>query len=301
MQYTVAAVFEKQFQAKQAFNDLLESGFRADELHLRPEDDLDASQPSTPYEEEEEEDSLISRAASTIADVFDDEDDDEVSYPEAEAGNYVLTVDVSDDNLVEKATEVLDKYDPIDIEESIVSSPQGLGAGSPTPESKSTLAPPESSIEGEAIYPSSSRPTNYDGAYATAIAAEEAVPREGDLSADEAYAQQSDALSDDNAIDNLSGTRDNDLSALAGEEDEDDEAYFRQHWDGNYSASGNTYEDFAHAYRFGSYSASNQDYQGRSWDDIEPTLQRDWQESYPESAWEQFKNAIRTGWDRVTS
>lgn len=194
MQYTVAAVFEKQFQARQAFNDLLESGFTPDELHLSPEDSLETTQPSRPYEDDENEDSLVSRAVSTIEDVFDDEDDDEVAYPAAEPGNYVLTVSVADDDLVEKATVLLDKHDPIDIEESIVSSPVGLGAGSPTPESNSTLAPPENSIAGEAIYPAENRPTNYDAAYATANAAELAVPSEGDLSEDEAYAQQDDAL-----------------------------------------------------------------------------------------------------------
>lgn len=301
MQYTVAAVFEKQFQARQAFEDLLNSGFTPDEVHLSPEDSLDTTQPSAPYEDDADEDSLMSRAASTIEDVFDDEDDDEVAYPDAESGSYVLTVSVADDDLVEKATVLLDKYDPVDIEESIVSSPTGLGAGSPTPESKSTLAPPENSIAGEAIYPAESQPTTFDAANATANTAERAVPRNRDLTEDEAYAQQSDALSDDNAIDNLSGSADNDISAIAGEEDEDDEAYFRQHWDGNYSAEGGSYEDYAHAYRFGSYSAGNSPYQGRSWDEAEPTLQRDWAESYPDSAWERFKSAVREGWDRVTS
>jgi hypothetical protein len=32
-------------------------------------------------------------------------------------GNYVLTVNVPDDDLVDRATEVLDRYDPVDIEE----------------------------------------------------------------------------------------------------------------------------------------------------------------------------------------
>jgi hypothetical protein len=192
MQYTVAAVFERQIQARDAFNELLNSGFRLDELHLVSEDSLDSAQPSAPYENGEEEDTLISRSASTIEDVFDDEDDEEIAYPEAEPGHYVLTVHVADDGLVDKATNLLDKHDPIDIEESIVSSPVGLGAGSPTPEDNSTLAPPENSIADEAVYPAESRPTNYDAAYALSEA-ERAVPKKGDLSEAEMYAQ-SEAL-----------------------------------------------------------------------------------------------------------
>jgi hypothetical protein len=301
MQYTVAAVFEKRFQAQQAFDELLDSGFSPAELHLSPEDTLDKGQPSSPYEDDEDEDSLMSRAASTIEDVFDDEDDEDVTYPEDEPGNYVLTVKVAEDDLVEKATLLLDKHDPIDIEENILSGPDGLGAGSPTPESKSTLAPPDNSIAGEAIYPAESRPTNYDAAYATANAAEEAVPIEGDLSEDNAYAQQSDALSDDNAIDNLSGTGNDDISGLAADEDDDDEAFFRQHWNDHLAGSGNSYEDFAHAYRFGSSSAGDEVYRDRNWDEVETTLQQDWEKSYPDSPWEQFKQAIRTGWDRITA
>lgn len=301
MQYTVAAVFEKRFQAQQAFDELLDSGFSPEEVHLSLEDNLDKGQPSSPYENNEDKDSLVSRAASTIEDVFDDEDDEDVTYPEDEPGNYVLTVQVAEDDLVEKATLLLDKHDPINIEENILSGPDGLGAGSPTPESKSTLAPPENSIAGEAIYPAESRPTNYDAAYATANAAEEAVPIEGDLSEDNAYAQQSDALSDDNAIDNMSGKSDDDISALSADEDEDDEAFFRQHWNENLADSGNNFDDFAHAYRFGSFSAGNEVYRDRNWDEVETTLQQDWEKSYPDSPWEQFKQAIRTGWDRITA
>ena len=77
-----------------------------------------------------------------------------------------------------------------------------------------------------------------------------------------------------------------------------------RYWQSNYStrpyASGRTYEDLRGGYRYG-YDAA-QRYQGRSWDDIESDLSRDWNsyEYRGQSTWESIKDAVRDGWARLT-
>jgi len=84
----------------------------------------------------------------------------------------------------------------------------------------------------------------------------------------------------------------------------DDDSYFRQHFDSNYSASGAKYDDYLPAYSYGSESAKNDRYSNRAWDDIETDLRSDWDtrnaSSADQSTWEKMKNAVRAGWERMT-
>jgi hypothetical protein len=76
------------------------------------------------------------------------------------------------------------------------------------------------------------------------------------------------------------------------------------HWRKNYSSrpyvtSGSIYDDYAPAYRMG-YERYPQ-YQGHSFDEIEPELSRDWQSSRGTSSltWEQAKHATRDAFERA--
>jgi stress response protein YsnF len=75
---------------------------------------------------------------------------------------------------------------------------------------------------------------------------------------------------------------------------------FRRDWTTRYATLGGTYDDYAPAYRYGSTLGTDTHYQGRTWEDIENTARGDWQTRYPSSNWEQFKAAVRHGWERVT-
>jgi uncharacterized protein (TIGR02271 family) len=83
----------------------------------------------------------------------------------------------------------------------------------------------------------------------------------------------------------------------------DDDSYFRNDWNTNYSSLGGSYDDYAPAYRYGSQMRSDSRYQGRNWDDIETDLRSDWDTRYGSggsSTWEKMKAAVRRGWDKVT-
>ena len=80
-----------------------------------------------------------------------------------------------------------------------------------------------------------------------------------------------------------------------------DDTYYRNHYTSNYASAGGRYEDYAPAYSYGSTMAGSTQYRGRAWNDVEPTLRSDWETRNPGSTWENFKAAVRHGWDKVTS
>lgn len=81
----------------------------------------------------------------------------------------------------------------------------------------------------------------------------------------------------------------------------DDDADFRTHYRDTLSASGQTYEDYEPAYRYGSELGSNERYRGRGWSDVESDARRDWESSNPGRGWERIKAAVRRGWERTSN
>lgn len=82
----------------------------------------------------------------------------------------------------------------------------------------------------------------------------------------------------------------------------DYESDYRRDFESRYAAQGGTFDDYAPAYRYGHSLASDPRYQGRTWNEIEPTAQLDWerQHSGSSSTWERFKMAVQHGWQRVS-
>jgi stress response protein YsnF len=74
---------------------------------------------------------------------------------------------------------------------------------------------------------------------------------------------------------------------------------FRNHWQSNYANSGYTWEQYEPAYRYGYTLANDQRYQGRDWNAIEADARRTWSQQHQDSPWENFKDAVRHGWQQV--
>lgn len=72
---------------------------------------------------------------------------------------------------------------------------------------------------------------------------------------------------------------------------------FRTHYQTSYGSRGHDYNRYAPAYRYGYTWANDSRYSGRSWDQIEADMRRDWDTS--QGPWEDFKDAVRYGWDKV--
>jgi uncharacterized protein (TIGR02271 family) len=75
---------------------------------------------------------------------------------------------------------------------------------------------------------------------------------------------------------------------------------FRRHFTNYYGTTGDTYENYAPAYRYGYDMARDPRYQGRDFSEVESDLRTDYARRYPNSTWERMKDSIRYGWDKVT-
>lgn len=80
----------------------------------------------------------------------------------------------------------------------------------------------------------------------------------------------------------------------------DEEQYWRTNFGTRPYASGRTFDTLSGGYRYGVEAANR--YPGKSWNDVEPNLRRDWDmyQYRGQSAWEDIKDAVRDAWDRVT-
>lgn len=78
-----------------------------------------------------------------------------------------------------------------------------------------------------------------------------------------------------------------------------DATTFRNHYQTNYANTGHTYEQYEPAYRYGSTLANETRYRGRDWNTIEADVRRDWNQNHKDSAWEDFKDAVRYSWERT--
>jgi len=74
---------------------------------------------------------------------------------------------------------------------------------------------------------------------------------------------------------------------------------FRNDYQTRYANQGGTYEQYEPVYRYGYDLASQPNYQGRSWTEIEPQIRQDWERRQP-NTWDRFKDSVRFGWDRAT-
>ncbi len=73
---------------------------------------------------------------------------------------------------------------------------------------------------------------------------------------------------------------------------------FRRHYNINYTDSDYDYTSYEPAYRYGYILASDQRFQDRDWNEIEPEVRRRWEETN-EGTWDDFVDAIEHGWNRV--
>jgi len=83
--------------------------------------------------------------------------------------------------------------------------------------------------------------------------------------------------------------------------DDNDDVYYRNHWNSVYGAGGESYDTYQPAYSYGSSMAGDDKYRGRQWNDVENDLRSDWETRYPgeQSTWDKMKSAVRAGWDRM--
>lgn len=75
---------------------------------------------------------------------------------------------------------------------------------------------------------------------------------------------------------------------------------YRNHYNTNFASSGMGYEAYEPAYQYGSTLRNRANLRGRSWADVESQARTDWERDH-RGTWERFKDAVRHGWESVTS
>lgn len=78
------------------------------------------------------------------------------------------------------------------------------------------------------------------------------------------------------------------------------DAYFRNHYNSNFANTSFTYDQYRPYYEYGYELANDQRYRGRDWDQIEFDARTDWERSHPGARWDNFEAAVHEAWMRVT-
>jgi uncharacterized protein (TIGR02271 family) len=121
MEQTVAAVFDKETHAQSARSDLIAAGFSANEMHINASQQTETSgaNVATGSDTASEHESMGGKISHFFHNLFGGEDSDDAAiYSEAvNRGSYVLTVTARDDDQLTRATDILNRHNPIDVEE----------------------------------------------------------------------------------------------------------------------------------------------------------------------------------------
>ena len=238
MTHTLAAVFETRAEANRAKGELIHNGY--DRAALAVSDS--GSVAGTPRIDDDA--SILHSVRQMFSELLGREHADRHVYAEAlNRGHVVLTVATTSLEEADRAADIVEDFNPIDIDEH------------------------------ETMW----RASGWTGA--------EVLQRSGMR----IYPRETPAEPNQDSLD-----------ILRGDDTDDDAVYFRTHWQKTFSYTGNTYQEFDPAYRYGQSMAGNPGYKDKPWEHAEPELRSDWESKNPQSSWDKFKDAVREGWDRVT-
>ncbi len=286
MRQTVVGVFDRHATARQAAQQLRDSGF-GDSVWVTDAIDGDRAgeaSDSAPREQE----GVMAQVRHFFADLFgqDDSSRREVGpYVEAvRRGGAVVKVEVESDPQADAARAALQAAGAVDIDERAA---QWRAAGWQDDASARSEAALDDPI-GRATPGLGGAAPPPDLSQADRLAAGEAINRPlrsaDDASADMLRNPDPQASPDlGNAADPLGEPQD-----------------YRSHFDAHYADEGARWEDYEPAYRYGFQMRADHRYLGRDWTQVEPELRDAWElrESGP---WERFKAAVRHGWERMTA
>jgi hypothetical protein len=299
MTHTLAAVFETRAEANRAKDELIHSGYGRETITVSDS----GSVAGTPRINDDE--SILGSVKQMFSQLLGREHADRHVYAEAlNRGHVVLTVHTSSLEAADRAADIVEEFNPIDIDEHETmwraSGWTGAEAGRP----RTALGAQQAAPEQHGIRP---REEAVDFARS-----EQGLLTPGSMQRGEApppsIAEAATPISEQSTVQRSgmriyprdAGPNPDSLQILRGDDDNADEDYFRSHWEKTLSYTGGTYQEFDPAYRYGESMAGNPGYRDKPWDEAEPELQSAWQSTYPQSSWDRFKAAVKAGWEKVT-
>ena len=275
MAHTLAAVFAARDMAERARHDLITAGFpgASIRLHDAGSDDMSAAENLR----RDDSDSLLDSVKHFFTDLFGSHADRHIYAEAVRRGHVVLTLEEASDADIQRATDIVERYAPLDIDAHADHWRAGGWQGAPQ--------------DASAMRQGASMQSDTPSRQGTSASNVNEAPGSQQFASDMAPPPSSAGPNVRRypSADNLPGTN------------YDDEQYYRSHWNATYVATGARFEDYDPAYRYGHSMASSDSYRGRPWDDVEADLRSTWEHTYPQSAWDKFKAAVKHGWERVTS
>ncbi|MBX5493300.1 MAG: hypothetical protein IRZ14_19285 [Chloroflexi bacterium] len=80
---------------------------------------------------------------------------------------------------------------------------------------------------------------------------------------------------------------------------EDAQPRLRALWEQQHRDGGERWERYEPLYAFGWEAARRPEYQGRSWNEAELELRREWEQRYPDRPWREAMDTVREAWEYV--
>ncbi|MCC6070978.1 general stress protein [Massilia sp. GCM10020059] len=315
MQHTLIAVFDNRADAQGAMDELLLSGFSRE--NVRMSEDTSATGDYADADRTEDE-GIGASIKHFFSDLFGSDNDfrsDKYSTAISK-GHHLVTVSALDDTAVERAADVIERFNPVDIDEKaaewgVPSTPSAgamrMGSTGAMQRSQGTSL----QFEGDRnLFAQQSlndeRPMGQTYQEPMGTNGELSVGSFGNPHGESLSGslQQDTSASGDSGMASRREVRRGGVrvfSPLGADRPNLDEDYYVSHWERTYSATGDSFDDYAPAYSYGHEVAMM--YRGRPWEDVEYDVRSGWesrQASAGESTWDRFKDAIRHGWNRLT-
>ena len=274
MAHTLAAVFAQRDAAERARQELITAGLTSANIRLH-----DAHGDGDMREERRDDDSLLDSIKHFFTDLFGSHDDRHVYAEAVRRGHVVLTLEGASDADIQRATDIVERYSPINIDEH-ADHWRASGWHSAGGHARDDMRQGASMQSGA---------PSQQGTPVGNVNQQDASSRQFAGSLPQESPRGGASVRHYPGADNLPRTSD------------DDEQYYQAHWSSVYAAGGARFEDYDPAYRYGHSMAGSDSYRGQSWEQVEAELRSNWEHTYPQSAWDDFKAAVKHGWERVTS
>jgi hypothetical protein len=217
-----------------------------------------------------------------------------LGIPEEEAGYYaegvrrggVLLTVQAEDQSTEQIMDILNRHDPVDMNERISTwRQQGWKGFDPNAQQD---IPPASQTMSQSRSMPADRPAN--------------MPMDRDVTQPgQSTWKDQDMDRDPDMVRDQARRQNQDMERTGNYRTEFDPEYdvYRLHYNTYLVDTGYPYDYYLPAYRYGYDLAGDTRYQNNTWDAMEPNVRQDWERQHP-GTWDRFKSAIRSAWEDIT-
>lgn len=295
MTYTLTTVFETRAEATLARHELVQSGY--DDQRIQIHDSGSVAGTARINDDA----SILGQVRQLFSQLIGRDHADRHVYAEAlNRGHTVLTLEAATLDEAERAADIIEDFGPIDIDEhETMWRASGWGAETLQRDAGALQSAPEQhgirQREDAVVFARSEQAPLAPGSVQRGDPGSGTVPPATEAVADIQNTVQRSGM----RIYPRNEANQDTLNILRGKEDDEDE-YFRSHWEKTLSYTGGTYQEYDPAYRYGESMAGNPGYKDKPFSEVESELRVTWQERHPQSSWDKFKEAVRHGWERIT-